>query len=103
MENVIIQNEFNSSGSNSEEDSKWVNKDKTELLKQICFGTLIAFYDKNGKPRSGAVCENNPDKSIVTVVTEFGWEFNVEYKNVLWVKNGTRWPKGVYKLLKGKN
>jgi len=103
MENVITQNVIETSETNSENNSQWIIKDKTELLQQTNFGVLLAFFDRRGKARSGALCDNDVENKIVTVVTEYGWEFKVPYSEVIWVKNGTRWPRGVYNLLKGKN
>lgn len=94
------QNDVISSDSISEDNSQWINKDKTEILEQTGYGTLVAFFDSKGKARSGAICGNDIEHKVIIVVTEFGWEFKVPYGKVLWVKNGTRWPKGVYKLLK---
>ena len=37
---------------------------------------------------------------MVKLVTEFDAEFVVSYDRILWVKNGNRWPKMVYQMLK---
>lgn len=97
-ENVIIQT------SESSNEVHWINKDKTEEINKAGYGTLVAFYDSNGKPRTGAILEVDKTNKIVTITTEYLWQFEVPYSEVLWVKNGNRWPKGVYNILKkGKN
>lgn len=70
-------------------------KQKAEL------GTLVAFKDEEGKVRSAKIVDREKDNELLVVETEYGMTFKVPYNKVLWVKTGTRWPKGVYKLLKG--
>lgn len=65
-------------------------------------GVLMAFFDSKGKPRTGAMVNRSSKRKEVKLVTEFGMEFIVPYENILWVKRGTRWPKGIYNLLKGR-
>lgn len=81
----------------------WENKDKEKYIEEAEVGTLIAFYDKKKKPRTAALVNRSSTRRVIKVVTEFGWEFIVPYEDVLWVRKGTRWPKGVYNLLKGYN
>lgn len=87
--------------SEPEEIKEWVNSDKDEFIEKAEPGTLMAFYDNNGKPRTAALVNRSSNRKVVKLQTEFGWEFIVPYSNVLWVKNGARWPKGIYNLLKG--
>jgi hypothetical protein len=47
--------------------------------------------------------QHSSARKVIKVVTEFGWEFIVPYDNVLWVRKGNRWPRGVYEILKGYN
>ena len=65
-------------------------------------GVLIAFYDESGKPRTAKIIESVNAEGNIKVQTEFGWEFVVPVEKILWVKRGDRWPKGVYKILKGR-
>lgn len=83
--------------------TNWVNKSKEEYIDNAEPGTLIAFYDLKGKPRTAALVNRSSKRRLVKLVTEFNWEFTVPYENVLWVRRGNRWPKGVYNLLKGYN
>lgn len=85
----------------SETQTPWVNQDKEKYIEEAEVGTLIAFYDRKGKPRTAALVNRSSARRVIKVVTEFEWEFIVPYENVLWVRKGTRWPKGVYNLLKG--
>lgn len=83
-----------------EPEKEWVNENKEKYIEEAEEGTLIAFIDLKGKPRTAALVNRSSKRKVVKLITEFGWEFIVPYANVLWVRNGTRWPKGVYKMLK---
>ena len=84
-----------------EPEKEWINEDKEKYIEEANEGTLIAFLDLKGKPRTAALVNRSSKRKVVKLITEFGWEFIVPYANVLWVRNGTRWPKGVYNMLKG--
>lgn len=78
----------------------WVLNDKDKYIEEAQPGTLIAFVDDKGKPRTAALVNRSASRRVIKVETEFNWTFVVPYDNVLWVRNGSRWPKGVYKMLK---
>lgn len=84
-----------------EEVVPWIMKDRSHLIEQAEAGTLIAFYDEKGKPRTAALVNRSSKNKVVKLVTEFEREFIVPYDNVIWIKKGNRWPRGVYNLLKG--
>lgn len=86
---------------NVEEPEPWIMKDRSDLIEKADVGTLIAFYDEKGKPRTAALVNRSSKKKVVKLVTEFEREFIVPYDNVIWIKKGNRWPRGVYNLLKG--
>ncbi len=76
---------------------------KIEYVDSLVNGQLIAFKIGSGdkeKVISGMVKEVN--NSYVITETKNGVKFNVKKKNIIWVKTGERWPKGVYLALKGK-
>lgn len=79
----------------------WEMLDKKKHIDEAEVGTLIAFYDENGKPRTAALVNRSSSREVVKVVTEFEREFIVPYANVLWVRKGPRWPRAVYEILKG--
>lgn len=75
-------------------------EEKYGYIEKAAIGTIIAFVDENGKARSAAIVSRDTENKIVNVITEFNKEFNVPYEKVLWVKNGPRFPRGVYNMLK---
>ena len=84
-----------------EKPEPWVMKDRSTLIENAEVGTLIAFYDEKGKPRTAALVNRSSARKVIKLVTEFEREFIVPYDNVIWIKKGSRWPRGVYNLLKG--
>lgn len=78
----------------------WVVGDKDEFIENAQVGTLMAFLDGKKKPRSGKMVNRSAKRRLVKLVTEFDAEFTVSYDDILWVKNGNRWPKCVYQMLK---
>lgn len=98
---VVVEPE--TSESIEPEDKEWIMKDKTKYIEEAEVNSLVAFYDEKGKPRTAALVNRSSSRKVIKVVTEFGWEFIVPYENVLWVRRGTRWPRGVYEILKGYN
>lgn len=75
-------------------------KNKEKYIENIQVGTLVAFLDEKGKPRTGAMINISTKNKKLKLQTEFGWEFIVPWDKVLWVKQGNRWPNGIYRLLK---
>lgn len=78
----------------------WIMGNKDELIERAEVGTLFAFIDAKGKPRTAKMVNRSSSRRVVKLVTEFDWEFIVSYDSVLWVRFGARWPKAVYNMLK---
>jgi hypothetical protein len=76
-----------------------IPKAKTEYIENAKIGALIAFRVNDIKVLSGMIEEIH--KSIFVVNTKTGVRYRVDKNNVLWVKTGDRWPKGVYLALRG--
>lgn len=76
-------------------------KNKERYIESAEAGTIVAFVDDNGKPRTAAIVNRSSKRRVLKVVTEFNWEFIVPYDKVIWVKNGNKWPNAVYTYLKG--
>jgi hypothetical protein len=74
-------------------------KPKSDYVDNIKVDAIIAFKVNESKVISGMVEEIH--KTEFVVKTRNGVRFNVRKKNVLWVKTGKRWPRGVYHALKG--
>ena len=75
------------------------NKIKTDYIENAKVGTIIAFQINGSKVISGMIDEIH--KNDFVVKTKNSIRFTVRKKNVLWVKTGDRWPKGIYLALKG--
>lgn len=78
-------------------------RNKERYIDEAEVGTLMAFLDEDGKPRTAALVNRNSEKRLVKLKTEYDWEFKVSYDKILWVKHGDKWAYGVYRILKGYN
>lgn len=74
---------------------------KMQRIKAIEIGTLVAFKLSNGKVKSAKVTRKSSKNSRLQVETEYGASYIISYEDVIWVRNGKRWPRGVYMMLKG--
>ena len=74
---------------------------KMPYIEQAAIGTIIAFRLPNGKVKSAKIIKKSTKNRRFMVETEYNAQYVVEYDNVVWVRTGDRWPRGVYKLLKG--
>ena len=97
LNNMIKENEKETEGILN---TPWVMGGKDELIEKAEVGTLIAFIDDRGKPRTAKMVNRSSSRRQVKLVTEYDWEFIASYDAVLWVKLGARWPKAVYTMLK---
>lgn len=67
-------------------------------LERIEIGTIVAFKLESGKVISAKVIKKSTSKKKLLLETNYGQEFKVDWSDVIWVKTGRRWPRGVYKL-----
>lgn len=74
---------------------------KMPYIENVEIGTIVAFRLSNGKVKSAKVTKKSTKNRRLMLETEYGAEYIVSYDDIIWVRNGKRWPKGVYKLLKG--
>lgn len=84
------------------EDAKSAKSDKSKYIEGVQVGTIIAFNcEELGKVISAKVINKSTKNKRLKVETQYGAVFVTPYDSVIWVKTGTRWPRGVYNLLKG--
>ena len=75
------------------------NEDKLNYIKNAPVGTIVAFDTDTQGVKSGAIIDRFGAIKM-TVETEYGEEFVINYDEILWVKTGSRWPKWVYEKFK---
>jgi transcription termination factor Rho len=75
------------------------NASRKRYIESAKVGFIIAFKVNENRVLSGKIAEIYKDKFVVETKTKV--KFMVKKKNVLWVKTGARWPKGIYAALKG--
>lgn len=76
--------------------------DKNDRIQNASIGTIVAFKAPGGRVRSAKIKLRSTANRRLLVCTEYDAEYNISYDDVIWVKSGKRWPKGVYNLLKGR-
>lgn len=72
---------------------------KIQYLDTVSIGTLVAFAYEGGAKSAKIINRSVADRKL-EVETEYGAKIFINYEDVLWVKTGARWPRGVYSLLK---
>lgn len=74
---------------------------KMPYIENIEIGALVAFRLSNGRVKSAKVTRKSTKNRKLKLETNYGAEYIVSYDDIVWVRTGKRWPRGVYKLLKG--
>lgn len=102
VDGILKAQQVNNHDGKSNEESQVDSRDvKDRYLDTAEIGCLVAFKIETGKVKSAKIVKRSTSGRKLKVETAYGMEYIVPYDNVLWVKTGTRWPKGVYMLLKG--
>lgn len=78
-----------------------INDQKMSYIEGIEIGTIVAFRLSSGKVKSAKVVKKSTKNRKLKLETDYGAEYIVSYDDVVWVRTGKRWPRGVYNLLKG--
>lgn len=97
VNNVEVEDKDEKKSANVEYDIK----QKMPYIEKIEIGTLVAFRLSNGKVKSAKVIRKSTKNRKLKLETDYGAVYIVSYEDIIWVRTGKRWPKGVYKLLKG--
>lgn len=74
---------------------------KMHYIENVDIGTIVAFKLSNGKVKSAKVARKSTKNRKLKLETDYGAEYIASYDDIIWVRTGKRWPRGVYKLLKG--
>ena len=72
-------------------------KTREEYLSTLSVGNIIAFKEQDDM-YSGKVEEILGD--IYMIKTKNGSVYYVNIDNIIWIKNGSHWPKGIFNALK---
>lgn len=88
----------------SENDSSQKENDvekKASYVDKAEVGVLIAFNDVDaGRIRTAKLVKKSTKRRVVKAETEYGKSFIIPFENIIWVKTGARWPRGIYEELK---
>lgn len=101
-EKVIDNKNHVEAETNEEVPASKVNiEQKQKYLNNIQIGTIVAFKLSDNKAKSAKVVKKSTKNRKLQVETSYGAQYIIPFENVIWVKTGSRWPKGVYNMLKG--
>lgn len=70
-------------------------------VEQAPIGKIVVFRDENGSVKSAKIIKKSVKNRKLKLQTKYGREFVVSFDNVIWVRDGERWPRFVYNMLKG--
>ena len=75
-------------------------KTRGEFLSNLQLGNIVAFrvgdYMYSGK----VVFIVEGDDKVVTIKTKNGSVYYPHISEIVWIKNGTHWPQGIFNALK---
>ena len=74
---------------------------KMPYIEGAVVGTIVAFWLPNGKFKSAKIIKKSTKRRQFMLETDYGAQYITPYEDIIWVRTGKRWPRGVYKLLKG--
>jgi hypothetical protein len=74
--------------------------DKQMYIDNLKPDTLVAFREYSGRLNTAAVKEIDHEKESVTLITQYEKEFIINFKDIVWIRTGKRWPKFVMSELK---
>lgn len=87
---------------NESTDTKEVDMgQKMPYIENAEIGALVAFRLPSRKVKSAKIIKKSSSKRKLKLETEYGAPYIVSYDDVVWVRTGKRWPRGVYNELKG--
>lgn len=75
---------------------------RLQFVENVSIGSIVAFRCFNGKVKSAKVIAKDKDKRTLEVETNYAKKYSVDFEDVIWVRAGLRWPKGILQLLKSK-
>lgn len=84
------------------DDGGGCRKGKAAYVENAEIGTIVAFRLPDGRVKSAKIDRRSTAHRKLKLVTQYGAEFIASYDDIVWVRTGKRWPKGVFNLLKGK-
>lgn len=74
---------------------------KMPYIERADVGTVVAFRLAGGKVKSAKIIKKSTKSRRFMLETSYGAQYITSYDDIVWVRTGKRWPRGVYRLLKG--
>lgn len=96
---LAYQSEENTS--DEQKEFQYNVEDRMNYVEKADVGTIVAFRLNNGKVKSAKITRKSSKQKLLEVETVYGAVYKIKYEDVIWVRTGKTWPKGVYRLLTG--
>lgn len=74
---------------------------KMPYIERAEIGTVVAFRLASGKVKSAKIIKKSTKSRRFMLETSYGAQYIASYEDIVWVRTGKRWPRGIYRLLKG--
>ena len=74
------------------------SESKLKYLENIECGTIVAFRTHEDKVISAKVIKKSTPRKKLMLETSYGQQYTADWDDVVWVKTGKRWPRGIYNM-----
>ena len=75
--------------------------DTKSYIDKADVGMLVAFRTDKMKVKSAKIVKKSTKDQKLLLETKYGVQFLVDYSDIVWVNTTGRWPRWVFKLMKG--
>ena len=75
--------------------------DTKSYIDEADVGMLVAFRTDKMKVKSAKIVKKSTKDQKLLLETKYGAQFLVDYNDIVWVNTTGRWPRWVFKLMKG--
>lgn len=76
---------------------------RAKYIENVTIGTIVAYKVSDTKAKSAKVIKKSTSDRKLLVESSYGAQSTISFDDVIWVKTGKRWPKGVYQMLRGES
>ena len=75
--------------------------DTKSYIDKADVGMLVAFRTDKMKVKSAKIVKKSSKDKKLLLETKYGAQFLADYNDIVWVNTTGRWPRWVFKLMKG--
>lgn len=77
-------------------------KTRNDYIRNLQLGNIVAFKtgDSMFSGKVVSIAENGLDDKTITIKTKNGSVYYPHLSDIVWIKNGSYWPEGIFNALK---